>query len=274
MNSRFDKTGEHHSAQQADACRSVLPLASGGARPFFSLNEEHSVMKKRLHLGIAAVFLAFAFGGTAMAATLPDGLKSGTSPQSSGALVTLSLPSVVGVNVGHNFVLNFNSGSTCYGNTGATSFPQAASGNTTYTFAVTTTATDPATTAVACPGANGQADVATVQVFSTFAAATGLLQAGIVDGGQGGSATKFSDLIADIFSFNRLTLVKNGGDTCGGGTAVSPMNLGTSAANLVTAIPATGWSDCKQTLKLTLASGTAVKSGTATGTLTFTISHP
>jgi hypothetical protein len=211
----------------------------------------------------------------APAATLPDGQKSGATPQTSGALVTMAFPGVIGVNVAHNFVIDFNSGTKCWGSSSTQgTFPQAASGTTTYTFAVVTTATDPATTAVACTGSGSQSDVATVQVFSTFAAATGHLQVGIADGGQGGSATKFSDLIADVFSASRLKLDTS--DSCGGGTVDHGHALLAAGAmsDYVTVIPATGWSDCKQKLSLTLASSTAVAAGTATGTLTFTMVHP
>jgi hypothetical protein len=204
-------------------------------------------------------------------ATLPDGLKSGGSPQSSGALVTLALPSIVGVNVAHNFVLDFNSGTKCYGSSSTQgTFPQAASGTTTYTFAVTVTPYDPTNTNVACPGANAQPDLATVQILSS---ATGSrLQASIQDGGWGAQATALTNLIADIFSQTRLKMTTS--DGCGGGTPVSPMNLGTSAGNVATTIPKTGWADCKQKLTLTLAAGTAVAAGTASGTLTFTMSNP
>jgi hypothetical protein len=206
-------------------------------------------------------------------AQFPQGAASGASPQSRGALVTLALPAVLGVNVAHNFVLDFNSGTKCWGTTSTQgTFPQAPSGNTTYSFAVSATSI-PSSANVACPGAGAQADVGTVQVFSTLPAAS-RLQASIVNGGQGAQATTFTGLIADIFSANRLQLTIPGGDTCGGGTKVSPYNLQVAAGNQVTAIPATGWSNCNQTLSLTLAAATPITAGTATGTMTYTMVSP
>jgi hypothetical protein len=207
-------------------------------------------------------------------AQFPEGQKTGTSPQSSGALVTLALPSVVGASVANNFVLDFNSGTKCWGS-GSTqgTFPQATSGTTVYTFAVSAPAIPiPNTANVACPGAGAQPDVGAVQVFST-SASNSRLQAGIVDGGQGAQATAYTGLIPDIYSASRLKLATVSG-TCGGGAIVTPHTMTVAAANYVTAIPATGWSDCNQTLSLTLAAATPVSGGTATGTMTFTIVNP
>lgn len=228
-------------------------------------------MKPRILLRIVTAATAVALGGTAMAVTLPSGIVTGVSPESSAALVTLAIPAVVGVNVAHNFVLDFNSGTKCWGTTSSQgTFPQASSGTTTYTFAVSTTPTNSATTNVACPGAGAQPDVATVQVLSTYGSAS-KLQASIVDGGVGGQATAFTALIPDIFSATRLTLSTA---DCTKGTPVSPMNLLTTVASLDTAIPATGWNNCTQKLTLTLQAATPVGAGTATGILTFTISNP
>ncbi|MEP6992900.1 MAG: hypothetical protein ABI968_00165 [Acidobacteriota bacterium] len=227
--------------------------------------------QSRSTVRIMAVGFAMLVAGKAWA-QFPQGVKSGASPQASGALVSLAIPAVLGVNVAHNFVLDFNSGTKCWGTTGFGSYPQAPAGNTTYTFAVNS-ASIASSANVACPGAGAQPDVATVQVFSTFAA-NSRLQASIVDGGQGAQATTFTGLIADVFSANRLTLSIPGGDTCGGGTKVSPYNLQVAAGNEVTAIPRTGWSNCTQTLSLTLAAATPVTAGSATGTLTYTIVNP
>lgn len=220
---------------------------------------------------LVAVCFALLVAGEALA-QFPQGVKSGASPQGSGALVSLAIPAVLGVNVAHNFVLDFNSGTKCWGTTGSGTYPQGPAGNTTYTFAVNS-ASIASSANVACPGAGAQPDVATVQVFSTFGT-NSRLQASVLDGGQGAQATAFTDLIADVFSANRLQLTIPGGDTCGGGTKVSPFNLAVAAANQVTAIPRTGWSNCTQTLSLTLAAGTSVTAGTATGTLTYTIVNP
>jgi hypothetical protein len=230
-------------------------------------------MNQKRYLGIATAVLAAAYGGAAMAQTLPGLVHSGTSPQSSAALVTLAIPSVVGVNVGHNFVLDFNSGTTCWGTTGAATFPQAPSGTTTYKFAVNSASIASTGVNVACPGAGAQPEVATVQVFSNMTGATGHLQVSITDGGGGAQATTFSGLIPDIFTGTRLKLTKISG-TCGGGTVPASYNMTTSPADYVTLIPPTGWSDCNQTLSLTLDAGTLVAAGTATGTLTFTMIHP
>jgi hypothetical protein len=230
--------------------------------------KNRSDLSVRFLLAMPGLLLA----GRALA-QFPQGQQSGASPQSSGALVTLAIPSVLGISVAHNFVLDFNSGTKCWGSTSSQgTFPQAASGSTSYTFAVSATSIASSSN-VACPGAGAQADVGMVQVFST-ASTNSRLQANLLDGGQGAQATKLSDLIADVFTSNRLKLAIPGGDTCGGGTKTSPMNLGTASANEVTAIPATGWGNCQQTLSLTLASSTAVVAGTATGTLTFTIVNP
>jgi hypothetical protein len=220
---------------------------------------------------LAAVLFGVLLAGAALA-QFPQGQQSGATPQSSGALVTLALPSVVGVNVAHNYVLDFNSGTKCWG-AGSTqgTFPQAASGTTTYTFAVS--ATSIASSAnVACPGAGSQPDVGTMQVFST-SATTSHLQTGIVNGAQGAQVTTFTGLIPDIYTASRLSLAKVAG-TCGGGVVVTPHTMTVAASNYVTAIPATGWSDCTQTLSLTLAAATPVSAGTATGTMTFTMISP
>lgn len=220
---------------------------------------------------IMAVCFTLLVAGQA-SAQFPQGVKSGGSPQASGALVSLAIPAVLGVNVAHNFVLDFNSGTKCWGTTGFGSYPQAPSGNTTYTFAVNS-ASIASSANVACPGAGAQPDVATVQVFSTFAT-NSRLQASIVDGTQGAQATAFTGLIPDVFSANRLQLTIPGGDSCGGGTKVSPYNLQVAAGNEVSAMPQTGWSNCTQTLSLTLAAGTPVTAGSATGTLTYTMVNP
>lgn len=218
-----------------------------------------------------AAGLSLLLAGTAWAQTFPQGVKSGTSPQQSQALVTLAIPAIVGVNVAHNFVLDFSSSTKCWGNTGYLGgFPPGTSGTTTYTFAVSTVSI-PSSSPVACPGASGQPDIGTIQVLSTMATAS-RLQAAITDGGVGGGTTTFSSLIPDIFSAHRLTL--NSADSCAGGSKAFPFNLATTGANEVTAIPITGWADCKQTLSLALASSTPVGSGTATGTLTFTMVSP
>ncbi len=219
---------------------------------------------------VAVCFTLFVAGQAS--AQFPQGVKSGASPQARQALVSLAIPAVLGVNVAHNFVLDFNSGTKCWGTTGFGSYPQAPAGNTTYTFAVSA-ASIPNTVNVACPGAGAQPDVATVQVFSTFAT-NSRLQAAIADGGLGAQATTFTGLIPDVFSANRLQLTIPGGDACGGGTKVSPYNLQVAAGNEVTAIPQTGWSNCTQTLSLTLAAATPVTSGTATGNLTYTMVNP
>jgi hypothetical protein len=214
-----------------------------------------------------------AVSGRAMG-QFPQNVQSGASPKTSSARITLAIPAIVGVNVGHNFVLDFNSATKCWGSTSTQgTFPQAVSGNTTYTFAVSATSIGNAAN-VACPGANAQPDIATIQVFSTVAA-NSRLQASITNGAAGGQATTFTTLIADIFTANRLRLTIQAGDSCGTGAAkVSPFNLAVAAANQVTAIPTTGWVDCRQTLGLTLASTTALASGTATGTLAYTIVNP
>jgi hypothetical protein len=176
------------------------------------------------------------------------------------------------VNVAHNFVLDFSPGG-CYGS-GSTrgTFPQAASGTTTYTFAVVTTATDPASTNVACTGSGSQSDLAMVQVLSGYAASNCRLQASIVNGGQGAQVTTLTALIADMWSASRLKLATS--ESCGGGSPVSPHTMSVAATDYVTAIPQTTWSNCRQTLSLTLAAGTVVAAGTATGTLTFTMVNP
>jgi hypothetical protein len=220
---------------------------------------------------IAAALFGVLLAGTALA-QFPQGQQTGASPQTSGALVTLALPSVVGVSAAHNYVLDFSSGTKCWGS-GSTqgTFPQAVAGTTIYTFAVS--ATSIASSAnVACPGAGSQSDVGAVQVFST-SASNSRLQVGIVDGGQGAQATAFTGLIPDIYSAARLKSATVAG-TCGGGTIVTPHTMTVAASNVVTAIPATGWSDCNQTLSLTLAAATPVSGGTATGTMTFTIVNP
>jgi len=230
-------------------------------------------MTRKLCFGIAAAALTVGLGSTAVA-QYPQGVTSGASPQSSSALVTLAIPAVVGVNVGHNFVLDFNSGTRCWGTSSTQgTFPQAASGNTTYTFAVSS-ASIPNSSNVACPAAGAQPDIGTVQVFSTLSGAS-RLQASLSDGGTGAQATLFTGLISDIFSANRLQLLIQGGDSCGtGATKTSPFNVAVAAANQVTGIPQTGWVNCRQTLQLTLAAATTVTSGTATGTLQYTIVSP
>jgi len=234
-------------------------------------------MKRKLHIGIAAAVLTVAFGGTAMA-QYPQGAKTGTQPQTSDALVTILIPAVVGIDVEHNFVLRPNAaGSGCWGIGAA--FPMApGAGNTTFTFAVNTTSIAD-TADVACPGAGGgQADKATVKVLST-AAGTSTLKAQIADGGSGTSpGTALSSLVPDIFS--KLSLIDSGdGDTCGGGGATKafPVSLAAAATNynLVTLIPTTPWSNCRQKLQLIMNTDTvAYLAGVATGKLTYTISTP
>lgn len=223
----------------------------------------------RFSVGCLGLLLA----GSAWA-QFPQGVLSGGTPQHSAALATLAIPQVIGVNVGHNFVLDFNSGTKCWGTTGNGSFPQGASGTTTYTFAVSATSI-PSSQNVVCPSAGALPDVGMVQVLSTLST-TIHMTVGITDGGSGGQATTLTGLIPDIFSATRLQLVIPGGDTCGGGTKVSPYSLLASGATGtdVSAIPKTGWSACEQTLQLTLASTTSVAAGTATGILTYTMISP
>lgn len=233
-------------------------------------------MNRKLCLGIAAAVVALGVGGTAMA-QFPEGVKSGsgvTPGQTSRALATLAIPAVVGLNVGHNFVLDFSSATQCAGTTSTqTTFPQSPTVNTTYTFAVST-AQIASSANVACPGSGSQPDVATVQVFSTLGA-NSRLRAQISDGGVGAQATTFAGLIPDIFTGNRLTLLITAGDSCGTGAAkTSPFVLQTAPADQVTGIPKTGWVNCTQKLQLTLNPATAVNSGTATGTLTYTMVSP
>ncbi len=230
---------------------------------------------RKLRVGVATAVLAAAFGTTAMA-QFPEGQKSGSTPQASNALVTILLPSVVGIDVEHNFVLSPGAaGSGCWG-TGA-AFPMApGAGDTTFTFAVNT-ASIASSADVACPSAGaGAADKATIRVFSS-SASTSTLKCQISDGGFGTSAsTKLSDLVPNIFS--KLSLIDSGdGDLCGGGTKAFPVSLAAAAVNynLVTVIPATLFSSCRQKLQLILNTDTtAYKGGAATAKLAYTITTP
>ncbi len=232
-------------------------------------------MNQKRYLGIVTAVLAAAYGGAAMA-QFPEGQKSGSAPQASNALVTILIPAVVGIDVEHNFVLRPNAvGSGCWGSGAA--FPMApGAGNTTFTFAVLGTSIA-STADVACPGAGaGQPDVATVKVLST-AGGTSTLKAKISDGGFGtSSGTALSTLVPDIFS--KLSLIDSGGgDLCGGGTKAFPVSLAAAATDysLVTVIPTTAWSNCRQKLQLIMNTDTTVyKGGVATAKLTYTISTP
>lgn len=236
-------------------------------------------MNRTRYLGIVTAILAVAFGGTAIAQTYPQLQVTGTAPITSGALVTITLPAVVGIDVEHNFVLSLGAAGTgCWG-VGA-AFPMASgAGNTTFTFAVKGLPAIADTADVSCPGAGaGQPDVATIKVFST-SSATSTLKCQITDGGFGVTPSKkLSDLVPDIWSGSRLSLIVGGGsEPCGGGTKAFPVTLALAATpyTLVTAIPATPFSSCTQKLQLVLNTDTvAYTSGTATGKLTYTISTP
>lgn len=232
-------------------------------------------MKRNLSLGIATVVLAVALGGTAMAQTFPQNAKSGASAQTSEALVTILIPAVVGIDVEHNFVLAPAAvGSGCWGAGAAFPMPPGA-GDTTFTFAVVTGTQIADTLDVTCPGAGGgQGAIAMVKVLST-ATGTSTLKAKITDGGFGtSSGTKLTDLVPNVFS--KLALVDSSGDSCGGGSKGFPSFAAeNSDVSLVTAIPATAWSNCRQRLQLVMNTDTTTyKAGVATAKLTYTISTP
>lgn len=224
-------------------------------------------------LSTFAVLVAVLFTCTLSASTLPGGAQTGAAPQSSSALVTLSIPQSIGVSVASNFVLDFNSASKCWGSGSSQgTFPQSPTGQTVYTFAASSAPTSNAAN-VACPSSGPQSDSGAVSIYSNIPGSTGHLQTSLSDGGSGAQAAKFSDLIADVITAGRLKLNNKTG-ACGAGSIASPHALTVAAADYVTAIPPTGWSDCSQSLSLTLDAATIVSAGTATGTLVFTMVHP
>lgn len=231
-------------------------------------------MTRKLCIGIGAAALAVVLGGTAVAQPYPGGVQSGTAPQNSQALVTLIIPSVVGVNVGHNFILSpAAAGSGCWGSGAA--FPMApGAGDTTFTFAVRANSIGNNATDVSCPGAGGgQTDLADVNVFSTYAT-NSTLKVKLVESGFGSSpGTAMSTLVPDLFSKLSVT---DGGDGCVG-TKQFPVAIAANNTdyNVLTAVPKTAWVQCRQRLQLIMnTDNVAYAAGTATGKLTYTVTNP